>query len=347
VRGVLEAGFRRLWWAPRPGPVAWLLWPLSLLYGLLWRRRVAAAPAAAPLPVPVLVVGNVVVGGAGKTPTVMAIVAALQRRGHRPGIVSRGHGRQADGARPVTADDRVVEVGDEPLLLARRSRVPVFVGRDRPAAARALLQAHPEVDVIVSDDGLQHLPLPRQAELVVFDERGQGNGLLLPAGPLREPLSAKGRAPVPRQVLYTAGRQSTTLPGHLAHRALARAWPLAAWHRDDAASAQALETLRGRRLLAAAGLAAPEKFFGMLREAGLDIDTLPLPDHHDFATIPWSPEGPDVLVTEKDAVKLDPAAPSARRIWVLPLDLDLPEALIDHLHATLFGAAPQDPARPP
>jgi tetraacyldisaccharide 4'-kinase len=347
VRGALEAGFRRLWWAPRPGLVAWLLWPLSLIYGVLWRRRVAGTPLPAPLPVPVLVVGNLVVGGAGKTPTVMAVVAALQQRGHRPGIVSRGHGRRGDGARAVAPTDRVTDVGDEPLLMARRCRVPVFVGRDRPGAARALLQAHPDVDVIVSDDGLQHLALPRQAELVVFDERGQGNGLLLPAGPLREPLAATGSTSVCRHVLYTAGSQSTALPGHRAQRALARAWPLAAWHAGDAAWAQPIEALRGRRLLAAAGLAAPEKFFGMLREADLDIDTLPLPDHHDFATRPWAAEGPDVLVTEKDAVKLDPAVPSARRIWVLPLDLALPVALIDTLHATLFGAARQDPARPP
>ncbi len=344
MRGALEAGFRRLWWAPRPGPVAWLLWPLSRLYALIRQLLIARAPATVALPVPVLVVGNLVVGGAGKTPTVMAVVAALQARGHRPGIVSRGHGRQGERARAVQPDDPVAEVGDEPLLMARRCRVPVFVGRDRPAAAAALLQAHPSVDVIVSDDGLQHLPLSRQAELVVFDERGRGNGLLLPAGPLREPVEATGPFGVPRQVLYTAGTRSTALPGHLAHRALARAWPLAAWHRGDATAAQALSALRGQPLLAAAGLAAPEKFFGMLREAGLDIDTLPLPDHHDFATRPWAAEGPDVLVTEKDAVKLDPAAPSARRVWVLPLDLTLPDALVDDLHDTLFGASLRDPA---
>jgi len=188
VPGALEAFFRRVWWTPRPGLAARLLQPLSALYGVLQRRHARRASPAVALPVPVLVVGNVVVGGAGKTPTVMAVVAALARRGHRPGIVSRGHGRAGSAPRVVAQADHPHDVGDEPLLLARRSGVPVAVGRDRVAAARTLMQAHPEVDVIVADDGLQHRALPRRAELLVFDERGAGNGLLLPAGPLREPL---------------------------------------------------------------------------------------------------------------------------------------------------------------
>ncbi len=339
VRAALEAFFRRIWWTPRPGVAARLLWPLAALYGLLWRRRAVAAPPARALPVPVLVVGNVVVGGAGKTPTVMAVVAALQRRGHRPGIVSRGHGRQGDAAQAVHPGCAVGEVGDEPLLMARRSGVPVVVGRDRVAAAQALCRQSPAIDVIVSDDGLQHLALARTAELVVFDERGAGNGLLLPAGPLREPWPAASLGRTVRHLLYTAGRASTPQDGHLARRTLRQAWPLAAWHAGDAAAARPIEALRGRPLLAAAGLAAPEKFFAMLRAEGLDIDTLPLPDHFAYARRPWPDDGPDVLVTEKDAIKLDPAVPSRRRIWVLPLDLALPDDLIDALALALFGAA--------
>jgi tetraacyldisaccharide 4'-kinase len=338
VRRALEGCFRRIWWAPRPGLAARVLTPLAALYGVLQRRdaRRAAGPAA--LPVPVLVVGNLVVGGAGKTPTVIAVVAALVRRGHRPGVVSRGHGRAGSAPRAVSWGSDPGDVGDEPLLLARRCSVPVFVGRDRVAAARALRQAHPDVDVIVADDGLQHHALPRQAELVVFDERGIGNGRLLPAGPLREPMPA--RWPGSRHVLYTAGAPSTTLDGACARRRLGLAWPLAAWHAGDAAAAVPLSTLQGRPLLAAAGLAAPEKFFTMLREAGLHFEALPLPDHHDYATRPWPSLGPDVLVTEKDAVKLDPARVGARPVWVLPLDLDVPERLIDALHADLFGPRP-------
>jgi tetraacyldisaccharide 4'-kinase len=298
--------------------------------------------------VPVLVVGNLIVGGAGKTPTVIAVVQALQARGHRPGIVSRGHGRRGSEPRSVSARHGFAdagELGDEPLLLARRTQVPVFVGRDRRATALALLRSHPAVDVIVADDGLQHLALHRDAELVVFDERGVGNGLLLPAGPLREPLPT--RVVPMRRILYTAGVASTPLPGALAQRALSLAWPLAAWHAGDALAAQPLATLHGQPLLAAAGLAAPEKFFGMLRQAGLQIEALPLPDHFDFATLPWPAQGPDVLVTEKDAVKLDPARTAARRVWVLPLDLVLPEALLDPLHQQLFGAAPKPTSRTP
>ncbi len=316
--------------------------PLSALYGLLQRR--AARHAAAELPVPVLVVGNLVVGGAGKTPTVIAVVAALQRRGYRPGIVSRGHGRDGDAPRAVGAADAVRDVGDEPLLLARRTGVPVVVGRDRVAAARLLLERHPDVDLLVADDGLQHPALPRQAELVVFDERGAGNGLLLPAGPLREPLPAQW--PPHRHGLYTAGVRSTALPGALATRTLSQAWPLRAWQVGDAGEARPLSALRGRPLLAAAGLAAPDKFFGMLRDAGLSITALPLPDHHDFAERPWPAQGPDVLVTEKDAVKLDPSWADARPIWVLPLDLAVPEPLLDALHADLIGTGPANARRP-
>lgn len=335
MRAALEAFFRRLWWTPTRRLPALLLWPLSWLYGALWRRRQARAAPTGALPVPLLVVGNLVVGGAGKTPTVIAVVQALQARGHRPGIVSRGHGRRGHQPRLLRDDDGVDEVGDEPLLLARRTQVPVCVGADRRAAVRELLRQHPALDVIVSDDGLQHLALHRDAELVVFDERGAGNGLLLPAGPLREPLPAT--LPPRRQLLYTAGMASTALPGALALRSLGLAWPLAAWHRGDASAALPLAALRGRPLLAAAGLAAPEKFFGMLRAAGLQLETLPLPDHHDFATLPWPAQGGDVLVTEKDAVKLAPGLVGARPVWVLPLDLSLPEPLLDALHAQLFG----------
>lgn len=296
------------------------LWPLSLLAGaLLALRRALHTPPAA-LPVPVLVVGNLVAGGAGKTPTVLATVALLARQGHRPGIVSRGHGRRAHGVCEVQPDSSPHDVGDEPLLLRLRSGVPVMVGRQRRAAAEALLAAHPALTVIVSDDGLQHLALPRQAQVVVFDERGVGNGWLLPAGPLREPLAAQ--PPARTLVLYNAPRATTAWPGTVARRRLAGAVSLAGWWAGEPATLNALQALRGQPLLAVAGTARPGRFFDMLEAAGLRISPCPLPDHHDYATLPWPADTTDVVLTEKDAVKLRPEAVGATRVWVLPLDFE-------------------------
>jgi len=334
MRARLEAALQACWWRPKPDALAWLLWPLSLLYRsllALYQRRSVAGLA---LPAPVLVVGNYVVGGAGKTPTVIAVVQALQAAGHHPGVISRGHGREGVQARAVNDNANAADVGDEPLLIRRRCGVPVWVGRQRAEVALALCAAQPEVDVLVADDGLQHRALVRQAELVVFDERGAGNGLLLPAGPLREPLPHKASRQL--RVLYTAGRASTALPGLLATRRLSLAWPLAAWHSGDATLALPLQRLQGRPLLAVAGIAAPEKFFGMLAAAGLHIDRMPLPDHHQYTTLPWPAGTADVLVTEKDAVKMQPAAMGATRVWVVPLDLQLPAGLMDELTALLF-----------
>lgn len=332
LRERAEALLARHWWRPRPSALSRLLQPLSwLVAAIAAAQRRRAAPA--PQPVPVLVVGNLVVGGAGKTPTVIALVQAFAAAGRRPGVISRGHGRAGSAVREVAATDPARDVGDEPLVIRRRTGVPVWVGRDRAAAARALCAARPEVDVLIADDGLQHHALARQAELLVFDERGAGNGLLLPAGPLREALPSA--LPAGRRVLYTAGMASTALPGALALRHIGRAWPLAAWTAADTRAALPLAALRGRPLLAVAGLAAPEKFFVMLDAAGLTIARLPLPDHHRYATLPW-PEGTaEVVTTEKDAVKIDPASVGATRVWVVPLDLTLPDAFVGELLASL------------
>jgi tetraacyldisaccharide 4'-kinase len=332
-----EALLSRHWWRPQATGLATLLRPAAALYGLLARRAAAAATPAS-LPVPVLVVGNLVAGGAGKTPAVIALVQALRAAGHRPGVISRGHGRRGKLVQAVLADSTAAQVGDEPLLLRRRCRGPVWVGADRSAAARALCAAHPEVDVLVSDDGLQHRRLARQAELLVFDDRGIGNGLLLPAGPLREPLPAQLQAH--QRLLYTGARASTALPGALADRRLVQAWPLAAWHAGDAKPALPLTSLQGRRLRAAAGLGDPEKFFAMLDGAGLDIERLPLPDHFDYRALPWTADGGETVTTEKDATKLDPARAGMGTVWVLPLDFRLPRGLVDELLALLFPNPP-------
>jgi tetraacyldisaccharide 4'-kinase len=335
----LEALLVRHWWRRRPSLLSRLLLPLAWLYGWVARghRHAASAPR---VPVPVLVVGNFVVGGAGKTPTVIALVQALQQAGHHPGVISRGYARRAAGLRAVLATADPGDAGDEPVLIARRSSAPVWVGRDRAAAARALCAANPQVDVLVSDDGLQHHALARDAEVAVFDDRGVGNGLLLPAGPLRE--AVPRQLPPRLRVLYTSGRASTALPGALALPAIGTAWPLQAWRNGHAAEAVAVSALRGRPLVAAAGLAAPEKFFAMLEAAGLTITRLPLADHHDYRTLPWPAHTADVVTTEKDAVKLRPEQLGATRLWVVPLDLALPAAFVGDLLALLFGphAAP-------
>lgn len=281
---------------------------------------------SAHLPVPVIVVGNLVVGGAGKTPTTIAVVELLRRRGYTPGIVSRGYGRSGAGVVVVDAAAIAQEVGDEPLLLQRRTGVPVAVGADRVAAGHALLRFHAEIDVIVSDDGLQHLALERDVEVLVFDERGAGNGRLLPAGPLRERVP---KALGPRKiVLYNADAPTTSVPGYLAQRSLAGVTPLDAWWSGAAPSRQALESLRDRQVVAVAGLARPERFFAMLRGEGLRIVERPLGDHADFTVLPWPPATTDVVLTEKDAVKLPASRRLGTRVWVARLDF-VPEPAFD------------------
>ncbi len=329
------------------GPLAVALLPLAWVFGALTalRRQLYRSGwlRTQTLSVPVVVVGNLIVGGAGKTPTVMAIVALLRRHGFTPGIVSRGYGRSDGGTLEVQPDTAVADCGDEPLLMRLRTSAPVFVGRDRAAAGHALLRAHPAVDIVVGDDGLQHLKLARDVPVLVFDERGAGNGWLLPAGPLREPMPAA--LPARSMVLYNAPVASTTLPGSLATRSLAGVIELADWHAGHAASMATLDSLRGRALVAAAGVARPERFFEMLRQHGLQISPLPLPDHFDFATLPWPAHTCDVVLTEKDAVKLPAARVGATRVWVAALDFALPAAF-DTALLSLLPTPPQ-PVPPP
>lgn len=298
-------------WLTR-GLKARALWPLALLYGALTAlRRLSYRfgwQATERMDVPVIVVGNVVAGGAGKTPVVMAVVRHLQQRGLRVGVVSRGYGRAGKGCREVQRESDPAEVGDEPSLIRQATGAPVFVAARRVEAARALLAAHSDTQVIVSDDGLQHLALGRDVEICVFDDRGIGNGWLLPAGPLREHW--------PRAcdlVLHTGSRPA--FGGFTAARALAD-------HalRSDGARIPLAE-LVGKPLVALAAIARPGAFFDMLRGRGLTlVETLALPDHHDFAhwTRPSSADaGTALLCTEKDAVKLWRHAPDALAVPLL------------------------------
>jgi len=339
-RARTEARLLRLW--QDRGPLARALWPLSLLYGALTALRRAAYRArwlrSERLPRPVLVVGNRIAGGAGKTPTVIALLAHLRAAGWRPGVISRGHGGALRGVLEVRPDTPAAQAGDEPLLIRLRAQVPVVVGVDRVAAGLTLLAAHPELNLIVADDGLQHLRLARDVEVVVFDARGAGNGWLLPAGPLREPVDARGAAPT-TLVLYNAAAPSTPLPGACAEARLAGAVALDAWWRGEGASAGALHALRGQRVVACAGVAQPQRFFDQLRAAGLSIDELRPGDHARYDTLPWPADAADVLVTEKDAVKLDPARIAHERpgcrVWVAPLDFSPEPAFLAALDAAL------------
>jgi tetraacyldisaccharide 4'-kinase len=308
----VSGALQRAWL--RRGPLACLLLPLSLLYGALSALHRALHATGLKrverLPVPVIVVGNVVAGGAGKTPVVLALAEHLRQRGLRAGIVSRGYGREDTGCREVHEDDTPAAVGDEPLLLRRKSGLPVFVAPRRAAAGRALLQAHPGTQVIVSDDGLQHPALARDLEICVFDARGIGNGWLLPAGPLRE------RWPRPVDLVL---RQPATagIPGHVLERSLAPQAVRADGTRRPLADFTA-------PVHALAGIAQPEAFFAMLRAARLQLAaTHPLPDHHDFADAGLLPADATLVCTEKDAVKLWRTRPDA---WAVPLQLSLPPA---------------------
>ena len=341
---------QRHWWRPGLTPLTAPLVPLAALVGAVAARRRAGARAR-PLPVPVIVVGNVIVGGAGKTPTVIALVALLRSWGYRPGIVSRGHGR-ADAAALLLDATTPPEAatpaayGDEPLLMHRRTGAPVAVARRRREAALALLAAHPEVDIIVADDGLQHHALPRDIELVVFDGRGIGNGRPLPAGPLRERADAiwPVGADTPPRFILVNGRwpapPARALPAPCercfeARRALGGALSLADWSGGASATRDSLIALRGRPLLAAAGIGDPERFFAMLEAEGLAIARLPLADHATFDALPWAAGTADVIVTEKDAVKLAQRSLGATRVWVATLDFGLPDDLARALRDAL------------
>ncbi len=307
----MSARLQRAWM--RRGALATALWPVSQIYrALIALRRMAywrGLLRTESIPVPIVVVGNVIAGGAGKTPVVIALMRHLAARGIRAGVVSRGYGRSTQDCREVRPGDAAASSGDEPLLITRATGAPVFVARERAEAVRALLAAHRDVQLIVCDDGLQHLALKRDLEICVFDERAVGNGWLLPAGPLREAW--------PRGVdfvLRPAGHES--LGGYSIDRGLGM-------HAVDAAGQRVLlSSLAGQSVTAVAGIAQPDQFFSMLRAAGVaPTHCVPLADHFDFSE--WTaPEG--VLVcTEKDAVKIWPRYPHALAV---PLEVQIDPA---------------------
>lgn len=328
------------------GPVAWALWPASLVYRTLvalrrWLYHKGWLRAEHPGR-PVIVVGNVIAGGAGKTPVVIALVKHLQARGLRTGVISRGYGRSTQDCRAVRPDSPASEVGDEPALIARSvaggGTVPVFVAPRRITAARALLAAHPDTDVLICDDGLQHLSLQRDLEICIFNDQGIGNGFLLPAGPLREPW------PRAVDIVLHAGSappRGTTAPAFALQRSLAPYALQSDGHQVP------LAHLRGHPLYAVAAVARPGDFFAMLRAQGLTLErTEALPDHYDFDS--WqriSNKHIPLICTEKDAVKLWARHPDALAV---PLAVQMAPPFFDALDGWLNQVAPgYGAARPP
>lgn len=327
-------------WLTR-GWLACLLWPVAKIHGMAVRLRRTLYRngflRSERFGVPVIVVGNVVAGGAGKTPLVMALVKHLHAQGLPVGVVSRGYGRSGHESLEVRPETPVNESGDEPALIKRSTGVPVFVASRRTDALRALLAAYPATAVVVCDDGLQHYALQRDVEIAVFDDRGVGNGWLLPAGPLREPWPERRQQGLDL-VLHTG--QKPAFEGFTSSRQLA----------DDATAADgsrvALTALRGRPLVALAGIANPEVFFAMLRARGLTLEkTIPLPDHHDFEGDNLAAcAGHTVLCTEKDAVKLF-SMPALAQLHLLSVPLEFsPEpaffAALDALLAPMLSQLP-------
>jgi tetraacyldisaccharide 4'-kinase len=310
-------------------PLHLILLPLSLLFRLLAvARRLlyrSGVLSSARLPVPVIVVGNITVGGSGKTPLTLWLARQLIDSGWHPGIVSRGytaHGQSSSAlpqaVRPASNPD---ETGDEPVLMAQRKLCPVWIGRDRAAAGLALLQAHPECDVLLSDDGLQHYRLQRDFEIAVVDGvRRFGNGLLLPAGPLREPPARLDS--VDAVVIHGGkaadGEFAMQLHGKVFYNLL-----------NPETTAQVAD-FHGMRLHAVAGIGHPQRFFDHLHHLGLEVQPHPFPDHHRYRPEDLQFADADaILMTEKDAVKC--SAFATEKYWVLRVDAQTDPALFQHI----------------
>ena len=317
------SGLERHWY--RLTPLHLLLIPASLIFGVLAAARRALYRAgllhSERLPVPVVVVGNITVGGAGKTPLTLALAQQFVEQGMHPLIVSRGHGGDTAQPSAVSPDSDPAQVGDEPLLMSRRGLCPVWVGRDRAAAARAGLQENPQCDLVLCDDGLQHYRLQRDVEIAVIDGmRGFGNGWLLPAGPLREPASRLRRVDA---VVINGG---DAVPGQYAMQL-------------EGASFQNLldpdRTVEASHFIASknhavAGIGNPQRFFSHLESLGILCTPHSFPDHHPYRAEDLAFEDGDaILLTEKDAVKCAPFADA--RYWMLRVEARTDPALIAHI----------------
>jgi tetraacyldisaccharide 4'-kinase len=317
-----------LWYRPRLGLLAGALLPFSWLFGMVTAIRRACYRyhifPSKRLPVPVIVVGNITVGGTGKTPCVIALAKHLTETGYHPGIVSRGvGGKRHREPLIVSHDTSVVDAGDEAVLLARQANCPVVTGADRAAAAAALLAKFPDCDVIISDDGLQHYRLVRDIEIAVIDgSRYFGNDRLLPAGPLRE---SRRRL---NDVDYVIGNN-----GNFEH---ANAYQMEIQARDWVSLTNHHPLTDIHKVHAVAGIGNPRKFFQYLRQRGCHVIEHVFPDHYQFQAhdFHFNDDLP-VVMTEKDAVKCEKFADS--RMWYVPISAVLDDRFLDSLKTQLQG----------
>lgn len=316
----LGASLQKRWYGGGSPP----LWtrPLEALYGRVVERRATSfrndPSRVVRLPVPVVVVGNITVGGTGKTPLIVALAQAMAVRGFRPGVVSRGYGGTERGPHLLTDDDDPARVGDEPCLI-RQGGIPVAIGRDRPEAARLLIDAG--CDLVLADDGLQHHRLGRDVEICVIDgERRLGNGRLLPAGPLREPASRLDDVDfvVVNGGMSKPGEIAMTLEGGMAV------------NMDDPTLIAPLADFAGRPAHAVAGIGNPARFFESLASHGIAVDGHPFADHHAFTRDDFTfADGCPVLMTDKDAVKC--RAFARANWWRVPVRAIVPAEFFDRV----------------
>ena len=318
IRWFVDAWYREMYIS------TWLM-PFSMIYVDVMRLRRflyrIGVYKSVRLPVPVIIVGNITVGGVGKTPLVIWLAELLKQQGYRPGVISRGYAGAANHIpQQVNAAADPAQVGDEAVLLAERCSCPLVIGRDRPAAARLLLAEH-DCDVIISDDGLQHYALQRDIEIVVIDgDRRFGNGYCLPAGPLREPPERVRQADL---VVVNGGgdKQANEYAMQCSGKQLLN---LLTGER------RALTDFAGSACHAVAAIGNPARFFQQLATAGLNCATLAFPDHYAYtaADLRFNDDLP-VIMTEKDAVKCRGFA-SAKH-WYLPVNAELDVAFSQQL----------------
>jgi tetraacyldisaccharide 4'-kinase len=318
----------------RKGILNILLLPLSWLFGAVvalrrWLYGRGLLTSSHP-GVPVIVAGNLNAGGSGKTPFVIWLVQWLRSQGYCPGVISRGYGRRDKSVRCVAADSRAGDVGDEPLLIHLKTGVPVAVGAERLDAARLLLARNPGVDVIVADDGLQHYKLRRDLELVLADAQQLfGNGWMLPAGPLREPVSRLNRADA---LILNGSNGNAEMAGVAIPVFGVRHEPAGFRNVANGMHADSLPMEQGREVEAVTGIARPENFFRLLAKMRIPHHPRPFPDHHPFSASDIDPHAL-VVMTEKDAVKCKPF--SGQNWWALELRLSPSAGLTDWLAAGL------------
>ena len=354
-RSRLSATIEALWYGPPserssprllrlPSLLFLMLLPWTILTALISRYRFKQIQTAkkarreqrAIRPPPIVIVGNLLAGGTGKTPIVIAIARALRARGWQTGLMARGEGSSlaADDAQSFLNPPDFRIAGDEATLMARHAACPIAIGRQRAQALRSLLVAAPSTEIIISDDGLQHRGLPRDLELIVFDQRGLGNGHLLPAGPLREsPLNGLRSDAV---LLRDGAPDPIGHPTRFAVATRILGWWSFSAPNDLLSDAELLEWTQGQRTAVVTGIARPERFFDRLREIGLRFEAIALADHAPIDLV-WLSELPAdcILMTEKDAVKCDQSADP--RIRVLRIEAVIPPSLIDFIEERLFG----------